>query len=95
MPGDRFQASRGYDMAERTRDEWEERSRHWAKAAPRGRSEDDTFNRMIVAEAGIEPGEAVLDRLKAALVAAWTPFERDRVVPVPNCVRLGLGWKAA
>jgi len=48
-------------MAERTRDEWEERSRHWAKAAPRGRSQDDAFNRMIIAEAAIRPGEEVLD----------------------------------
>lgn len=48
-------------MAERTRNEWEERSRHWAKAAPEGRSEDDTFNQMIIAEARIGPGEDVLD----------------------------------
>ncbi len=48
-------------MAERTRDEWEERSRHWAKAAPQGKSQDDTFNQMIIAEARIRPGEQVLD----------------------------------
>jgi SAM-dependent methyltransferase len=48
-------------MAERTRDEWEERSKHWARAAPQGRSQDDTFNQMIIAEAAIKPGENVLD----------------------------------
>ena len=40
---------------------WTERSRAWAKSAPQGVSQDDSFNQMIIAEAGIRPGEAVLD----------------------------------
>ena len=48
-------------MAERTREDWEERSRHWARATPQGKSQDDTFNQMIIAETAIKPGEDVLD----------------------------------
>lgn len=40
---------------------WAERSKAWAKSAPKGRSQDDTFNRMIIAEANIQPGEKLLD----------------------------------
>lgn len=43
------------------RDHWRERSRNWAESAPQGRSPDDTFNQMIIKEAAIRPGEAVLD----------------------------------
>jgi SAM-dependent methyltransferase len=48
-------------MAERSRTDWAERSKVWAATAVAGRSEDDTFNQMIIAEAGIRPGESVLD----------------------------------
>jgi ubiquinone/menaquinone biosynthesis C-methylase UbiE len=48
-------------MAERSRTDWAERSKVWAKTSVAGRSEDDTFNQMIIAEAGIRPGEDVLD----------------------------------
>lgn len=48
-------------MAERSRTDWAERSKVWAATAVAGRSEDDTFNQMIITEAGIRPGEAVLD----------------------------------
>ena len=44
-----------------SRDAWQERSRTWAAIAPRGRAKDDALNQLIVAEAGIAPGEAVLD----------------------------------
>lgn len=45
----------------RTRDDWNERSKIWAVTAPQGRSSDDSFNQMIIAEAAIQPGEDVLD----------------------------------
>lgn len=48
-------------MAERSRTDWAERSKVWAATSVAGRSEDDTFNQMIIAEAGIRPGETVLD----------------------------------
>ncbi len=46
---------------ESNREHWRERSQTWAKSAPQGKTQDDTFNQMIIAEAGIRPGEAVLD----------------------------------
>lgn len=46
---------------DRTRDQWQERSKAWAKTAVQGKSQDDSFNQMIIAEAGIAPGEDVLD----------------------------------
>ena len=45
----------------RTREDWQERSKIWAKTAVQGKSQDDTFNQMIIAEAAIRPGEDVLD----------------------------------
>jgi SAM-dependent methyltransferase len=48
-------------MNDRSRADWNERSKAWAKAAPQGKSQDDSFNQMIIAEAGIKPGEDVLD----------------------------------
>lgn len=45
----------------RTRDEWQERSKVWAKTTVQGKSQDDSFNQMIIAEAGIAPGEDILD----------------------------------
>lgn len=48
-------------MAEQGRTAWQERSRDWAARSVPGRAEDDTFNRMIIAEAGLRPGEDVLD----------------------------------
>ncbi|HSR56505.1 MAG TPA: class I SAM-dependent methyltransferase [Alphaproteobacteria bacterium] len=48
-------------MSERSRTDWAERSKVWANTSVAGRSEDDTFNQMIIAKAGIRPGEAVLD----------------------------------
>jgi len=40
---------------------WNEQSRRWTATAPKGKAPDDNFNQMIIAEAGIRPGEAVLD----------------------------------
>jgi SAM-dependent methyltransferase len=40
---------------------WNDQSRRWTATAPKGKAADDTFNQMIIAEAGIRPGEAVLD----------------------------------
>ncbi|MDH3239662.1 MAG: class I SAM-dependent methyltransferase [Alphaproteobacteria bacterium] len=48
-------------MAERSRTDWAERSEVWAATSVAGRSEDDSFNQMIIAQARIRPGEAVLD----------------------------------
>ena len=48
-------------MAQRSRTDWAERSKVWAATTVAGRSEDDTFNQMIIDEAEIEPGEMVLD----------------------------------
>jgi SAM-dependent methyltransferase len=45
----------------RSRDEWQERSKAWAATGPQGKSQDDSFNQMIIAEAAIKPGEDVLD----------------------------------
>jgi len=45
----------------RSRDEWQERSKVWATTAPQGKSPDDSFNQMIIAEAAIKPGEDILD----------------------------------
>ncbi len=45
----------------KTRDEWQERSKVWAATAVQGKSQDDSFNQMIIAEAAIKPGEDVLD----------------------------------
>lgn len=49
------------EPSESNREHWQERSKIWAKTAPQGKTQDDTFNQMIIAEAGIRPGEAVLD----------------------------------
>jgi ubiquinone/menaquinone biosynthesis C-methylase UbiE len=49
------------NRTESSRAHWQERSRTWAQNAPQGKTADDTFNQMIIAEAGIRPGEAVLD----------------------------------
>ncbi len=48
-------------MTERSQTDWAERGKIWAATAVTGRSEDDTFNQMIIAEVGIQPGDAVLD----------------------------------
>ena len=40
---------------------WAERSKTWTRATPQGVSQDDRFNQMIIAEAGIAPGETILD----------------------------------
>lgn len=40
---------------------WKERSKTWTADAAPGRSQDDTFSEMILAEAGILPHERVLD----------------------------------
>jgi len=48
-------------MVQRSRTYWAERSKVWAANTVAGRAEDDTFNQMIIAEAGIAPGEVVLD----------------------------------
>ena len=41
------------EPSESNREHWQERSRIWAKTAPQGKTQDDTFNQMIIAEAGI------------------------------------------
>ncbi|MCZ6494660.1 MAG: class I SAM-dependent methyltransferase [Alphaproteobacteria bacterium] len=48
-------------MAERSRTDWAERAKAWAATSDAGRSLDDTFNQMIIAEAAIAPSEMVLD----------------------------------
>lgn len=48
-------------MSETDRAAWAERSKSWARSAQQGRSQDDTFNQMIIRAAGIRPGERVLD----------------------------------
>lgn len=45
----------------RTKDEWQERSKVWAKTTVQGKSQDDSFNQMIIAAARIKPGEDILD----------------------------------
>lgn len=48
-------------MPDEKRAEWQERSQAWAAATVPGKSQDDDFNQMIITEAAIRPGEAVLD----------------------------------
>lgn len=48
-------------MTETDRAHWNDRSAKWAATAAQGRSADDSFNQMIIAEADIRPGEDVLD----------------------------------
>ena len=48
-------------MAERSRTDWAERSKAWTQKAPQGKAQDDTFNQMVIKEAGIEAGEDILD----------------------------------
>ncbi len=48
-------------MPETGREAWRERSKAWKVSAPPGKSQDDTFNQMIIAAAAIRPGETVLD----------------------------------
>jgi len=45
----------------RDKSAWEERSKAWAKTTAQGKSQDDTLNQIIIAEAGIKPGDHVLD----------------------------------
>ena len=40
----------------RTSAEWMERSKIWAATTVQGKSQDDSFNQMIIAEAAIVPG---------------------------------------
>jgi SAM-dependent methyltransferase len=53
-------------MKETPKNRWEERSKLWATTSPQGRSPDDTFNQMIIAETGIKSGEDVLDLASGA-----------------------------
>jgi SAM-dependent methyltransferase len=48
-------------MNERSRSDWDERSKAWTKTAPQGVAREDQFNQMIIEAAGIAPGEDVLD----------------------------------
>lgn len=48
-------------MGMSSRDQWIERSKTWTKTVVPGISADDTFNQMIISEAGILPGEKLLD----------------------------------
>ena len=48
-------------MSDEQRTAWQERSRDWAASSVPGRSQDDDFNQMIIAAAGIRPGETILD----------------------------------
>ena len=45
----------------RSKAEWQERSKAWATTTVQGKSQDDNFNQMIIAEAAIKPGEEILD----------------------------------
>ncbi len=48
-------------MSISAKDHWQERGKAWTATAVQGISADDTFNQMIIAEAGIQPGEKILD----------------------------------
>ena len=48
-------------MSSSAKDHWQERSKAWTATAIQGISADDTFNQMIIAEAGIQAGEKILD----------------------------------
>ena len=48
-------------MGMRSKDQWIERSKAWTKTVAPGISADDTFNKMIIAEVRIRPGEKLLD----------------------------------
>jgi SAM-dependent methyltransferase len=48
-------------VPDNNRADWQERSRTWTITSVPGKSLDDDFNQMIIAETAIRPGEAVLD----------------------------------
>ena len=48
-------------MSISAKDHWQERGKAWTATAVQGISADDTFNQMIIAEAGIQAGEKILD----------------------------------
>lgn len=48
-------------MGMRSKDQWIERSTAWTKTSVPGISTDDTFNKMIITEVKILPGEKLLD----------------------------------
>ena len=48
-------------MSTSAKDQWVERSKVWTKTVVQVISTDDTFNQLIIAEAGIQPGEKILD----------------------------------
>ena len=48
-------------MSSNAKDHWQERSKAWTATAVQGIAADDTFNQMIIAEAGIQAGERILD----------------------------------
>ncbi|MEK9684029.1 MAG: class I SAM-dependent methyltransferase [Rhodospirillaceae bacterium] len=45
----------------RDKSAWEERSKIWAQTTVQGKSQDDTLNQIIIAEAGVKPGHQLLD----------------------------------
>ena len=71
-------------MSETSREAWNERSKTWAAKTAPGRSEDDAFDRMIIAAAAIRPGESVLDTASGtgnpAVAIALAMEGRGRVV---------------
>lgn len=48
-------------MAERSKEDWQARSKAWAATSVQGKSQDDNFNQMMIAEAGIGPDDQVID----------------------------------
>jgi SAM-dependent methyltransferase len=48
-----------------------------------------TFARKIE---GLAPER--VEGLERAVLEAWKPYMEDAILQVPNCARLGLGWKA-
>jgi len=66
------------------RDGWQERSKAWTASAAPGKSQDDAFNQMMIAEAAIRPGETVLDTASGtgnpAVSIALSMEGRGRVV---------------
>lgn len=46
--------------------DWNERARYWSQAAPAGPSTNDAPNQLLIAKAGIGPGDRVLDLASGA-----------------------------
>ena len=53
--------TKGLHLKIRDKSAWEDRSKAWASTMSKGLSQDDTLNQILISEAGIKPGQKILD----------------------------------